>query len=76
MSRLKNTMQRTFYLHVVESKLSFQPQEQKDGDHAANSSETEPDGSWARRLSFVEDFLLEHSTHGACITSVEISGNF
>lgn len=71
-----NTMQSIFYLQVLEKPLSFQPQEQKDGDHAANSSDTKPDGPWASRLNFVEDFLLEHAVHGNCITSTEISGSF
>lgn len=76
MSRLKNTMQSIFYLHVPESKPSFPPREQKDGDYAANSSETKPDGPWANRLNFVEDFLLEHSAPDTWITSIRISGIF
>ena len=76
MSRLKNTMESTAYLQVLERKLSFQPREQNDGDHAANSPGTKPNGPRASRLIFVEDFLLEHSAPGACITSIEISGSF
>ena len=77
MSRLKNTMQGTFYLQVLERKLSFQPREQNDGDHAASSPETKPNGPLTSRLSFVEDFLLEHSAlGGSCIASIEISGSF
>lgn len=76
MSRLKNTMQSIFYLQVLEKPASFQPREQKDGNQAANSPEIKPYGPLASRLTFVEDFLLEHSAAGACITSVEISGSF
>lgn len=76
MSRLKNAIQSTICLPVLERKPLFQPREQNDGGHAANSSETNPNGSRASRLTFVEDFLLEHSAPGACITSIEISGSF
>lgn len=76
MSRLNNTMQSIFYLHVPESKPSFQPQRQKEGDYAANYSESKPDGPWVNRLDFVEDFLLEHSAPGTWITSIQISGIF
>jgi hypothetical protein len=76
MSRLKSTMESTVYLQVLERALSFQPGEQNDGDHAPNSPETKPNGPRASRLTFVEDFLLEHSAPGACITSIEISGSF
>jgi hypothetical protein len=76
MTRLENTMQSIFYLQVLERTLPFQPREQNAGDHAANSPETKPNGPRASRLTFVEDFLLEHSAPGACITSIEISGSF
>ena len=71
-----NTMQNVFYLQALERRLSFQPGQQNDKDHAANSPETKPDGPLTSRLSFVEDFLLEHSSPGACIASMEISGSF
>ena len=76
MTRLENTMQSIFYLQVLERTLPFQPREQNAGDHGANSPETKPNGPRASRLTFVEDFLLEHSAPGACITSIEISGSF
>ena len=44
--------------------------------HSANSSEIKPDGPWAGRLTFVEDFTLEHSLPGLHIASIEISGCF
>ena len=76
MSRLTNTAQSIFYLQVLEGKLSFHPGEQNDKDHVANSPENKPDGPLTSRLTFVEDFLLEHSTPGGCIPSIEISGSF
>ena len=42
----------------------------------ANSAEIKPDGPWASRLTFVEDFTLEHSLPGMQITSIEISRCF
>ena len=76
MSHLTNTIESIFYLQVLERKLSFQPGEQNDKDHVANSSETEPKGPLTSRQSFVEAFLLEHSALGGCIASIEISGSF
>ena len=76
MSRLTNSMQSILHLQVLERKLSFQFGEQNDGDVVANSSETKPDCPRTSRLTFVEDFLLEHSAPGGCIASIEISGSF
>lgn len=76
MSRLKNATQSTFDLQVLGRTLSFQPREQNYEDHAAISPETKPNGPRASRLTFVEDFLLEHSAPGGCIASTEISGSF
>jgi len=42
----------------------------------ANPSEIKPDGPWAGKLTFVEDFTLEHSLPGLHIASIEISGSF
>ena len=76
MSRLHNAMQSIVYLQVPERKPPFQAREQNDREDAANSSEIKPDGPRVSRLTFVEDFLLEHSAPGACITPIEISGSF
>jgi len=43
---------------------------------SADSSEIKSDGLWAAKLTFVEDFTLEHSFPGLQITLTEISGNF
>ncbi len=43
---------------------------------SADSSEIKPDGPWSDRLTFIEDFTLEHSLSGLGITSIEISGSF
>jgi hypothetical protein len=42
----------------------------------ANSSDVWPDRSRAVRLTFFEDFTLEHSLLGGHITSIEIAGIF
>ena len=42
----------------------------------ANPSEVDPDGPGASRLTFVHDFILEHSLRGLQITLFEISGSF
>jgi hypothetical protein len=42
----------------------------------ANSSEIKPDGPRAGRLTFVEDFTLEHSLPGLHIASIEISDSY
>ena len=52
---------------------SFRPAEQA---LKVNSSETKPDGPRAGRLTFVEDFTLEHSLHGMYLASIEIAGIF
>ena len=39
-----------------------------------NPSQVEPDRTRAQRLSFPEDFLLEHSLPGLDIVAIEISG--
>jgi hypothetical protein len=43
---------------------------------SADSSEVKPDGPWPGRLTFIEDFTLEHSHSGLRITSIEFSGSF
>jgi len=42
----------------------------------ANSSEVKPDAPWAGRLTFVEDFMREHSLSGQHAASIEISSYF
>ena len=42
----------------------------------ANSSETEPNGSWIGTVTFVDDFTREHSRPDLYLASIEISGNF
>jgi hypothetical protein len=51
----------------------FKPMGQADG---ANSSAIKPGRPLARRLTFVEDFMLEHSLVAGHITSIELSGSF
>jgi hypothetical protein len=55
------------------SQQSFGPVRHAD---APNSSEVKPDGPWASKVTFVEDFTREHSLPGLQITSIEISGCF
>jgi hypothetical protein len=38
-------------------------------------SQVEPDRTRAQRLTFAEDFLLEHSFSGVDIVNIEISGS-
>lgn len=73
MSLLINATQRIVYLQVPERQRSFSPVEQPD---RANSSAIKPNGPWESRLTFVEDFTLEHSRLGLNTTSIEISGSF
>jgi hypothetical protein len=40
------------------------------------SAEIEVDRPLVSRLAFVEDFTLEHSFPGQCITTLEIAGTF
>ena len=42
----------------------------------AKPAKIKPDRPCGTRLTFVEDFTLEHSLHGLHITSIEISGSF
>lgn len=42
----------------------------------AKCSEILPNGPQATRLSFLEDFALEHSLHGQRITAIDIAGIF
>lgn len=42
----------------------------------AKCSEIMPDGPHATRLSFLEDFIFQHSLNGVRITAVEIAGIF
>jgi len=43
---------------------------------SADSSLVKSDGLWAGRLTFAEDFTLEHSFLGLQTTSTEISSSF
>ena len=52
---------------------SFRPVRQAD---RVNPPEIKPDGLWATRRTFVEDFTREHSLSGLHFTSIEVSGNF
>jgi hypothetical protein len=52
---------------------SFMPVGRAD---RANPSEIKPDRPRASRLTFVEDFTLEHSLPGLHIASFELSGCF
>jgi hypothetical protein len=56
-----------------QSRHSFRPVEQAG---SANFSEIKPDGPWAGRPTFVDDFTREHSLPGPRISSIEISGSF
>jgi len=51
---------------------SFRPEDQTK---VADPSWVEPDRTRAQRLTFAEDFLLEHSLSGVDIVKVEISGS-
>ena len=73
MSLLINATQRIVYLRVPKRQRTLNPVEQPD---LANSSEIKPYGPWASRLTFVEDFTLEHSLPGLHTTSIEIPGIF
>jgi hypothetical protein len=55
------------------SRHSFRPAAQAD---VANPSEIKPDRQRAISLTFVEDFILEHSLPGLHITSIEFAGCF
>ena len=44
--------------------------------YGANSSEIKPDRPLASRLTFVEDFTLEHILLGGHAVSIELSGSF
>lgn len=72
-SSLEDMMQRIVYMRVLPKQISFAPIEQHD---RANSSEIRPEGTPKRSLSFVEDFMLEHSVSGTRSTPVEILGRF
>ena len=41
-----------------------------------NSSEIKPDRPRVGRLTFFEDFTLEHTLHGVHLTSIEMAGIF
>jgi hypothetical protein len=56
-----------------QSRDSFRPAGQAS---RTNTLEIKPDGRWAGKLTFVEDYTLEHSLPGRHITSIEISGSF
>jgi len=56
-----------------DSRPSFRPVRQAD---RVNPPEIKPDGLWAGRLTFVEDFTREHSLPGLHFTSLEVSGSF
>jgi hypothetical protein len=55
------------------SQHSFGPVRQAD---RVNSLEIKPDGPWAGRLTFVEDFTREHFLPGSQITSIGSLGSF
>jgi hypothetical protein len=42
----------------------------------ANSSQFEPHEAWVNRLTFIEDFTLEHSPRGRRSASAGIAGCF
>jgi len=54
------------------NRRSFRPVDQTK---RANPSQVAPDRTRAQRLTFAEDFLLEHSLSGVDIVKVEISGS-
>lgn len=54
------------------SEHSFRPMGQTD---RATSSGIEPDGTRADRLTFAEDFMLEHTHSGLRITVIGMAGN-
>jgi len=54
------------------SQHSFRPVSHAD---STNSSATEPDGAKAERLSFAEDFMLEHTHSSLRITFRGMAGN-
>ena len=56
-----------------QSQPSFRPMRLVE---RVNPIKINPDGLRASRLTFVEDFTLEHSLSGLQITSIEISGSF
>ena len=72
MSNLKSAMQHIAYPR----KTTFDPTAAKSAGDQACSLDTKPGARSASRLSFVDDFLLEHSAPSADITSIEISGTF
>lgn len=45
-------------------------------DPIAKCSEIMPNGPRATRLSFLEDYTLDHSSHGQRIAAIEIAGIF
>jgi len=55
------------------SRHSLRPVGQAD---RTNSSEARPDGRWAGRVTFADDFTREHSHPDMHLASVEISGIF
>jgi hypothetical protein len=54
------------------SQRSFRPAGQSD---RTNSSAIEPDGAKAKRPTFAEDFMLEHSHSGLVITMIGSAGS-
>jgi hypothetical protein len=52
------------------SQHSFRPEGQADKN---NSLGIEPDGAGAKRLTFAEDFMMEHSHSGRSIASIGIA---
>ena len=56
-----------------QSQYSFRPVGQSD---RASFSVTEPDGTGASRLTFAEDFMLEHSNSGRRIALVGSAGSY
>lgn len=54
------------------SEHSFRPVGQAD---RATSSGIEPDGTRAKRMTFAEDFMLEHTHSGLRIAVIGMAGN-
>jgi hypothetical protein len=73
MNPRENAMQMTVYPHALQVQLAVRPVEQND---RTNPSKIKPDKPWKGRMTFVEDFIVEHSVPGTPVTSIEISGHF
>ncbi|MGA3370407.1 MAG: hypothetical protein ABSC48_01465 [Terracidiphilus sp.] len=58
---------------AANSRHSFRPVEEAGRVH---SPEMKPQKLWAARMTFAEDFTLEHSSSGLHIGLIEIPGSF